>query len=334
MAEKVTPDNLKAAIIVASFEDPLVNRAYRQLALHYGFLISPCLPYHPEHKGGVEGDMKYVKRNFLPLFREAQKERGHETPYSDELVDALEHWNRDSYDLHIVQKVGRTPLELFETEEAGALKPLPVERWDQVVCKEASVGPDWRVQFEKAFYTVPYRLIGERVLVLGNSQVVRVFLDYEEVTAHPRATELWQVRRRPEHAPPELEQYLNLTHDGLVQWARRLGPSVALVAREIFADKAVDGMRPVRALIRLADKYTSLRLEAACRRAIHFATPSYRSVKNILVHELDRLPEEQPAEPTNGQIEFRFAREHGYFDTDHSADASRGSHAGATAWTT
>ena len=213
------------------------------------------------------------------------------------------------------------------------MKPLPVERWDQVVCKEASVGPDWRVQFEKAFYTVPYRLIGERVLVLGNSQVVRVFLDYEEVTAHPRATELWQVRRRPEHAPPELEQYLNLTHDGLVRWAQRLGPSVALVAREIFADQAVDGMRPVRALIRLADKYTALRLEAACRRALHFATPSYRSVKNILVHELDRLPEQQPAEPSNGQLQFRFARAHGYFDTDQPAQTPQESHAGAPSWT-
>ena len=55
------------------------------------------------------------------------------------------------------------------------------------------------------------------------------------------------------------------------------------MAQEIFADQAVDGMRPVRALIRLADKYTTKRLEAACRRAMHFATPSYRSVKNILV---------------------------------------------------
>ena len=34
--EKVTPDNLKATVITASFEDPLVNRAYRELALHYG----------------------------------------------------------------------------------------------------------------------------------------------------------------------------------------------------------------------------------------------------------------------------------------------------------
>ena len=331
VSEKVTPDNLKAAIIVASFEEPLVNRAYRELALHYGFLISPCLPRRPEHKGGVEGDIKYVKRNFLPLFREAQKERGHEPPDAGELIEELERWNRESYEEHVVQKVGRTPLELFESEEAQALIPLSLTRWNPVVCKELSVGPDWRVQFEKAFYTVPYRLIGERVLVLGNSQVVRIFLDFQEVTAHPRAKQSWQVMRRPEHAPPQLEQYLNLTHDGLVQWAKRLGPSVALVAQEIFADQAVDGMRPVRALIRLADKYTTQRLEAACRRAMHFATPSYRSVKNILVHELDRLPPQQPAQPEDGQIQFRFAREPGYFDADHAAQTPHES--GTPAWT-
>ena len=159
--------------------------------------------------------------------------------------------------------------------------------------------------------------------MLGNSQVVRIFRDFQEVTAHPRAKQSWQVMRQSEHAPPRLEQYLNLTHEGLVQWASRLGPSVALVAQEIFADQAVDGMRLVRPLIRLADKYTTPRLEAACRRALHFATPSYRSVKNILVHELDRLPPQHPAQPEDGQIQFRFACEHGYFDTDHAAQAPR-----------
>ena len=92
-------------------------------------------------------------------------------------------------------------------------------------------------------------------------------------------------------------------------------------------------MRPVRALIRLADKYTSLRLEAACRRAMQFATPSYRSVKNILVHELDRLPDQQPAEPANGQLQFRFAREPGYFDIDHPAQAPQEPQEGAPSWT-
>ena len=89
---------------------------------------------------------------------------------------------------------------------------------------------------------------------------------------------------------------------------------MAAVAREIFADQAVDGLRPVRALIRLADKYTVPRLEAACQRAVRYRTPTYRSVKDILVNGLDQLPEERPADPPTGQVQFRFERERGYFD--------------------
>ena len=64
---------------------------------------------------------------------------------------------------------------------------------------------------------------------------------------------------------------------------------------------------------------------------MHFATPSYRSVKNILVQELDRLPPQQPAQPEDGQIQFRFAREPGYFDADHAAQTPHES--GTPAWT-
>ena len=77
--EKVVPDNLKAAVIKASFECPLINRVYQNLAEHYGFLISPCLPKKANHKGGVENDIKYVKKNFWPLFKEGQRAKG----YSD-----------------------------------------------------------------------------------------------------------------------------------------------------------------------------------------------------------------------------------------------------------
>jgi transposase len=45
--ERVVPDNLKAAVIKASFTDPVVNRVYHRLAEHYGFVIDPCLPYRP-----------------------------------------------------------------------------------------------------------------------------------------------------------------------------------------------------------------------------------------------------------------------------------------------
>jgi transposase len=320
VARKVVADNLKAAIVRASFENPLVNRAYRSLAEHYRFLISACPPASPELKGGVENDVKYVKRNFLPLFTERQKQRGHTPGLVDELAAELARWNAEVCDTHIVQKVGRSPLEIFEQEELAALQSLPLSRWDPVTYKEAAVGPDWRVQFQKAFYSVPYRLIGERVLVMGNSSTVRVYHRGEELTMHLRATRDWQYMWKAEHAPPHMEQYLAMSTQGLLMWASRLGPSVAEVMHTIFADKAVDGLRPARALMRLGERYGKDRLEAACRRSMRYGLGGYQSVKNILVGNLDRLPEEQPAEAPQGQTLFRFQRDLGYFDsTDEEA---------------
>jgi len=60
------PDNLKAAIIRACWNEPEAQQAYRECAEHYDFLIAPCRPRMPQHKGKVEqGGVHYVKRNFL-----------------------------------------------------------------------------------------------------------------------------------------------------------------------------------------------------------------------------------------------------------------------------
>ncbi len=66
VVRRVVLDNLKAAIVHAALYDPVVQRAYRECAEHYGLLISPCRPRTPEHKGKVEqGGVHYLKRNFL-----------------------------------------------------------------------------------------------------------------------------------------------------------------------------------------------------------------------------------------------------------------------------
>ena len=49
--ERIVLDNLKAGITKALWRDQVVQRSYRDLAEHYGFLISPCRPRTPEHKG-------------------------------------------------------------------------------------------------------------------------------------------------------------------------------------------------------------------------------------------------------------------------------------------
>jgi transposase len=306
--EKAVPDNLKAAVITASYQEPIVNRVYHQLAEHYGFLINPCPPYDPRKKGGVENDIKYVKGNFWPLFKEKQKALGRSIPHHDDLVRELARWTKEVSETRKISGVGRSPREIFESEERLALKSLPTFRWDSVSWGQPIAGPDFLVQFEKAFYSVPYQCIGEQLVALGNRRTVRIFQGIREIACHERAESPWQIVRNPLHAPPYLEEYMNTTSAGLVSWAFRLGDSVGHVAQSILADKVVDGMRPTRALIRLEKKYGVDRLERACARALRYDTASYQSVSRILSKKLDELPAEDPTEPS-GQKVFRFQRQ-------------------------
>jgi len=310
---KAIPDNLKAAVIVASYQDPVINRVYHELAEHYGFLINPCPPFEPKKKGGVENDIKYVKGNFWPLFKEKQRALGHAVPMGDELAAELERWTKEVSETRLIGGVGRSPREIFETEEKQALKSLPANRWDALSWATPLVGSDFLVQFEKAFYSVPYKHIGERVVVLGGMHTVRIMLGITEIALHQRAARAWQIVRNPLHAPPELEQYMNTTSAGLLDWSYRIGEDVGKVAQKIMSDKAVDGMRPVRSLIQLSKKYSPQRLVKACRRALLYDTAAYRSVKSILENKLDALPLEDATQPS-GQRVFRFQRQGRDFD--------------------
>jgi len=52
----------ESGVLKVLVHDPILGEAYRRMALHYGFLISPNIPYTPRHKGKVESGVHYVKR--------------------------------------------------------------------------------------------------------------------------------------------------------------------------------------------------------------------------------------------------------------------------------
>jgi transposase len=310
--EKVVPDNLKAAVVKASFEDPTINRVYHRLAIHYGFLVSPCLPGKPEHKGGVENDIKYVKNSFWPLFKERERQRGHETPCAEDLQSELDRWSADVAHVRTVKGVGRRPVDMFTEEEQATLKPLPASRWDQVDWAVHTVQETWRIQFDRSFYSVPYHYIGKKVLVYANSSTVEIYLGEQEITRHRRAERDWMYVRNPLHAPPEPELYLYETKERVIEQAEKIGSSVATVVREILGTKGVDGMRPARALLSLAKKYGHNRLRKACKRAMYYDTPEYQTVKRILVQNLDREELEDPIDMQQNYC-FTFARSPEFF---------------------
>jgi hypothetical protein len=314
------PDNLKAAVIKSTIDNDMINRSYQELAEHYGFIISPCLPRTPEHKGGVENDVKYTKKNFIPYFLAKQKEINIDVPRICDLREALEVWDKEIADVHIIHGIGRSPLAIFKSEEEKALRPLPNKRWEPTTWSQCHVRREWRIMLNYAYYSVPHQFIGKTVEVCSTHTLVRIFFENKEIALHERATKKWEYKRKTEHAPPFEEAVLQCSREGLISLAEDIGPFTHQVVHTILSHPSVDKLKPVRHLLRLAEKYSKKRLEGACERAFNCKMFSYRNVKNILENNLDSQPIDTPKKDKVVSLPcYRFARDPADYKSIHKA---------------
>jgi transposase len=289
--ERIVPDNLKAAIIRACWDEPEAQQAYRECAEHYDFLIAPCRPRTPRHKGKVEqGGIHYVKRNFL----------GGRTPTTitkaneDVLV-----WCHTTAGQRIHGTTRERPVDRFDTEKA-ALRPLPGTPYDMAVWKQVKVGRDCYVNFDRAYYSVPFRLVDQQVWVRGGTREVQVYTtDYKLVATHSRAQQPGQRLTHLDHLPPHKVPGLTITRDGCRLKAAQIGPSTQEVVNRLLDHRPEDRLRTAGRLLRLAEKFSPQRLEAACTRALRFDDPAYKTIKHILKQglEAEDLPCTAPAPP-------------------------------------
>ena len=286
--QRVVIDNLKAGIMQAAWDAPQVQATYRECAEHYGFLIAPCRPRMPEHKGKVEqGGVHYVKRNFL----------GGRLPTTLTQANAeVLVWCREVAGQRRHGTTKAQPLWRFETVERARLHPLPPTPYDLALWKEGRVHRDCYVVFEQSFYSVPFRLIGQQVRVRGGSREVRIYTpDYEVVATHPRAQQPGERHTHPDHLPPEKLPGLVLNRTVCRQNAAAIGPTTAAVVGDLLDDPIVDRLPTVGRLLRLGERYGAERLEAACARARCFDEQSYATIKRILAQGLDLAPAPGPS---------------------------------------
>ena len=79
---RLVPDNLKTGVDRPDLYDPKINRAYAELAAHYGTLVDPARALKPKDKPQVERPMPYVRdsfwrgREFTSLERDARRRGG------------------------------------------------------------------------------------------------------------------------------------------------------------------------------------------------------------------------------------------------------------------
>lgn len=280
---RIILDNLKAAIIKAYTRDaePSVQQAYRECAEHYGFLIDPCLPRKPQHKGKVErGGVGYLKQAFVPLLPDGTTRA--------EANRRLHSWLLTEAGLRVHGTTRELPLSRFESTERAALLPLPAMAYDPADWKQCVLHRDSHVTFERAYYSAPARYVGQTLWVRASLREIRLFSsDFALVATHPRATQPGQRSTQPDHLPAHLAEALTLTRVTCPAQAAAIGPSTHQVVVDLLAAKPVDRFRTAVRILHLADRFTPARLEAACALGLAHGDINLCTLKRMLEAGLD-----------------------------------------------
>ena len=279
--KRIVPDNLKAAVLKVLVHDAVLGEAYRQMALHYGFLISPTRPYTPRHKGKVENGVHYVQRNFMA---------GQEFADIHFANRELKNWIQDVAGVRNHGTTHQAPLSLFKEFEQAALMNLPAEPFSLCEIRTAKVHPDCHVTVSGSFYSAPYIYVGHKLDVYVRERVVELYQGQKLLATHVRCQKSGQWQTRLEHYPEHKAAYLERTPDFCRKIAVRLGPAASLVVETLLADRPLDRLRSVQAILRLEEMVGAQRLEDACARAVYYGDFRYRRIKEILNAALDREP--------------------------------------------
>ncbi len=300
----IVPDNLKAAIVRASFgvdDEAALTRSYRELARHYGFMVDPAPPRAPRKKGKVEASVKYVKRNFF-------------LPRKDLDVESVNRellrWIEAIAGQRIHGTTWKKPLEVFESLEKAALLPLPRTPFEVVTWRTAKVHPDSHVAFGKRLYSVPWTLIGKEVWIRATASTVAIFESEERVATHPRSG-LGDRSTNDLHLPDHRKELRHRRREYWEERAAAIGEDALAYVRAAFdQDDVLLRLRTVQAVVTHLEPFPKERANRACARALSFGNFKVGAIKSILRNALDfeQLDSDMPNIPPARLEAPRFAR--------------------------
>ncbi|MCP3946326.1 MAG: transposase, partial [Herbaspirillum sp.] len=187
----------------------------------------------------------------------------------------------------------------FEALDRPVLKPLPSASFEYADWDKGRVGPDYHLEVEDHFYSVPYQLVGRELDVRFTASTVECLHRGQRVACHVRSYVPGQCTTVPEHQPPAHRHHAEWTAQKLLKWAHESGPATGEVVEAILISKPHphQGLQSCVGLRSLSRGYGEDRLEAACQRALVIRGLSYKSIRSILRNGLDRqaLPDNAPS---------------------------------------
>jgi transposase len=273
---RIVPDNPTTIVVRADRTDPRIHPSFAEYADSRGFLVDPARVRHPQDKGKVESNVRFVRERWFKgeLFE----------PGIESIRKHAEVWCREVAGARIHGTTRRVPWEEFHGVEQARLRPAPSAPFDVPDWLDAKVHPDHHIQVKKALYSVPH-LYAERrakVRVRVDRKTVRIYFRNDLIKTHPRV-ETGQRSTDASDYPIGKAAFATRSLDALVARGCEQGEAVGE-----FIERLLEGplpwtrMRQAYALIRLCEKYGAPRVNEVCRRSLDFDVLETGRVERML----------------------------------------------------
>ena len=308
VTEIVTPDNPKSGVTKPCRYEPDLNPTYQDMATHYNVAIIPARVRKPKDKAKVEAGVLLVERWILARLR--NRTFFSLTELNEAIGELLENLNNRPF-----KKLPGTRRRLYEELDKPALKPLPLNPFEYAEWKRPGVNIDYHVEIDGHYYSVPYRLVKERVDARVTSATVEIFYKGKRVASHARSRRRGKHTTLKEHMPKSHQAYLEWTPSRIVGWAEKTGENTAALVAAVMERRPhpEQGFRSCLGIMKLGKEFGGERLEAACKRALAVNAISYKSVKSILKTGLDRQPLPQERDRQTNLIDHPNIRGSDYY---------------------
>ncbi len=271
------PDNLKSGVTKAHRYDPTLNPSYQDFAEHYGLAILPARVRKPRDKAKVEAGVQVVERWILARLR-------NRTFFSlGELNDAIRLLVVELNERPFKKREG-CRASVFEAIERAALRALPAMPYEFATWKKAKVHLDYHVEIERAYYSVPYALVGKTVEARLTANAIEILHRSQVVARHLRCRTRGEFVTLAAHRPERHSAVIDLTHERLMQRALAVGPATVEVLTQQLHRRThpEESLRSSLGILRLARDFSSAALEAAAERAVSLQTFSYRALRTLI----------------------------------------------------
>jgi len=255
------------------------------MAEFYGTAIIPARPRSPKDKPSAEGTVGVMATWIVAALR--NRKFFSYTELNKAIREKLEEFNEKPF-----QKKDGSRRIAFEQEEKPFLMPLSASQYETAIWSDATIQSDYLITVGNCKYSVPYEYIGKKVEIRTTEKCIEVFYHHLRIASHTRVDYSPEPIYTPEHMPENHRKYLNYNADSFIQWATDIGNSTTTVIKNFLYSHKVEqqGYKSCASLMKLSDRYSTKRLEAACEKALSYTpSPSLKNITTILKNGQDKV---------------------------------------------